>query len=524
MPRGRTSMRKIREVLRQSWVLGLSHRQVERSVRVAHGTVVNYLRRATVAGLTWEEVEGLDDGELERRLFPSSCGAPVRGKPEPEWRGIQKELKRKGVTLSLLWQEYREGEPEGYGYSRFCQLFRAWQGRVDVALRQDYRAGEKLLVDYAGQTVPIVDRETGEVEEAQIFVAVLGASSYTYAEATASQTLADWIGSHVQCLEFLGGVPELVVPDNLKSAVSKPCRYDPEINRTYADLAEHYGVAVVPARAGKPRDKAKAESGVLQVTRWILARLRDETFFSLRQLNTRIAELLVELNDRPLKGLGQSRRELYEQLDRPALKPLPASRYVLAEWKKVRVGPDYHVELAGHYYSVPYQLVRQQLDLRACSATVEVFHRGKRVAAHARTGRRGRHTTVAAHMPKAHQAYLDWTPKRLVDWGRKTGRSTAAVVEAILVSRPHPQQGFRACLGLLRLGERYGAERLEAACRRAQAIGSCSYQSVKSILQAGLDRQPLAEPAPELAPVAHRNVRGAEYYQDTGDAEEGQPC
>jgi transposase len=306
--------------------------------------------------------------------------------------------------------------------------------------------------------------------------------------------------------------------------VTKPCRYDPELNRSYAELAEHYGVAVVPARVRKPRDKAKVENAVLQVSRWILARLRKETFFSLRQLNGRIGELLAELNDRPLRELGLSRRELYAQVDRPALRPLPASGYVLSEWRKVRVGPDYHVEFAGHYYSVPYQLIQKQLDLRATQKTVEVFDRGKRVAAHPRDGHRGRHTTLPTHMPKAHQAYLEWTPTRLVAWARKAGGSTQAVVEAILESRPHPQQGFRACLGLLRLGERYGAERLEAACRRARAIASCSYQSVKSILEAGLDRQPLPEPAAELRPIEHENVRGADYYRGERHEPEERPC
>lgn len=524
MPRERTSMRKIREVLRLKWELGLSHRQVQRAARVGLGTVSDYLLRAQVAGLTWEQVKELSDGELERRLFPSACGSSARGKPEPDWQAIQKELKVKGVTLSLLWQEYREREGEGYGYSRFCERFRAWQQKLDVVLRQDYRAGERLLVDYAGQTLSIVNRSTGEVSEAQIFVAALGASNYIYAEATASQTLPDWIGSHVRCFEHLGGVTELVVIDNLKSGVKKPCRYDPELNRTYAELADHYGVAVLPARVKKPRDKAKVENAVLQVTRWILARLRNETFFSLRELNARIRELLVELNGRPLKGLGLSRRELFEQVDRPALAPLPVSAYVPSQWKKVRVGPDYHVEFEGHYYSVPHQLVKKQLDLRVTRGTVEVLDRGKRVAAHRRSGQRGRHTTLADHMPKAHQAHLEWTPTRLVAWARKTGRSTQAVVEAILQSRPHPQQGFRACLGVMRLGERYGDERLEAACCRALAIDGCSYQSVKSILKAGLDRQPLPEPAPELQPIAHRNVRGADYYRQPRDEQEERPC
>jgi len=523
MPRVRTSMRKIREVLRLKWKLGLSHRQVRRSVRLGHGTVCDYLLRAKREGLVWDQVDGLSDAELEGRLFPPAPPRQGLGpRALPDWAKVRGELMKKGVTLSLLWQEYRERHPDGYGRSRFCQLYRIWEGRLDVCLRQDYKAGEMLFVDYAGQTVEVVNPASGEVREAQIFVAVLGASNYSYAEATWSQDLEDWIGSHVRTFEAVGGVSELVIPDNLKSGVTSPCRYEPDVNRTYEELARHYGVAVLPARVKKPRDKAKVESGVLQVERWILARLRNETFFSLRELNASIAKLLVELNDRPLKVLGISRRELYEQVDRPALRPLPSQPYEPSEWKKVRVAPDYHVEFEGHYYSVPYQLVKKQLDLRATARTVEVLDQGKRVAAHRRNPSRGRHTTVTEHMPKAHQAYLEWTPTRLIRWAGKTGRSTAELVETIMLSRSHPQQGFRACLGLMRLGETYGAERLEAACRRALAIRGLSYKSVKSILKNGLDSEPLPEPI-ETAPIQHDNVRGAGYYR-AESSEEMPPC
>ena len=515
-------MRKIREVVRLSEVLGLSQRQVGRSVRLGQSTVWDYLVRYRVSGLSWEQVEGLDDEALEKQLFPSECGAAERNRSLPDWSEMHQELKRKGVTLSLLWQEYREDRPDGYGYSRFCDLYREWRKGLDLSLRQDYIGGEKLLVDYAGQTVPVVDRQSGEVREAQIFVAVLGASSLTYAEATWSQGLEDWITSHIHTFEAIGGVVELVVPDNLKSGVSKPDWYEPDVNPTYAEMAEHYGVAVLPARVRRPRDKAKAENGVLQVERWILARLRHQTFFSLRELNEAIAALLVELNARPLKILGVSRRELFERVDRPALRPLPASRYAIGHWKKVRVAPDYHVELEGHYYSVPYQLVKEQLDLRYTAKTVEVFRKARRVAAHCRGHRRGKHTTLREHMPKAHQKYLEWTPIRLVQWARKTGPSTAKLVEGILKGKPHPQQGFRACLGVMRLGKSYGADRLEAACLRSLALESYSYRSVKSILKQGLDRQPLergeSEPIPE-----HTNVRGAKYYQGV-DGEEVSPC
>lgn len=512
MPRVRTSMRKIREVLRLKWQLGLSHRQVQRSVQIGHGTVSDYLSRARQAGLSWPRVAELSDAELEERLYPR---AQPRSVPRaiPDWSVVHGELKRKGVTLSLLWQEYRERHPDGYGRSRFCQLYRQWSGRLEVCLRQSYKGGEMLFVDYAGQTVEVIDRTSGEARTAQVFVAVLGASNYTYAEATWSQDLEDWIGSHVRTCEALGGVSELVVPDNLKSGVTSPCRYEPEVNRTYAEWAAHYGVAVVPARVRKPRDKAKVENGVLQVERWILARLRHQRFFSLRELNQAIAQLLVDLNDRPLKVLGLSRRELFEQVDRPALGPLPRQPYELCEWKKVRVAPDYHVEFERHYYSVPYQLIQKQLDLRATARTVEVFDRGRRVAAHRRSQCQHQHTTLPEHMPKAHQAYVEWTPPRLVQWAAKTGESTAQLVEAILRRRSHPQQGFRSCLGLMRLGQSYGAERLEAACGRALAIRGLSYKSVKSILQSGLDRQPLPRSTEEGVPVEHSNVRGAGYYR-----------
>jgi len=379
-------------------------------------------------------------------------------------------------------------------------------------MRQDHRAGEKLFVDYAGQTVPIVDRHTGEVSEAQIFVAVLGASNYTYAEATRTQSLPDWIGSHVRAFRYFGSVPAIVVPDNIKSGVHLAHRYEPEINATYAEMARHYGVAVVPTRSARPRDKAKVEAGVLVVERWILARLRNRSFFSLAELNGAIVELLEDLNGRPFKKLPGTRRALFEALDRPAMQLLPASAYEYAEWKKVRVNIDYHVAVDKHYYSVPYQLVKQELEARTTANTVELLHKGKRVASHRRSRRVGGHTTVTAHMPKAHRDYAEWTPERLVRWAGETGAMTAKLVETLLTSRPHPQHGFRACLGILRLGKRYGAARLEAACRRALVIGACSYKSVESILKNGLDKKPLPATPIESPAIEHDNLRGADYY------------
>jgi len=431
----------------------------------------------------------------------------------PDWAVVHQELKRKGVTLSLLWQEYKAQTPDGFQYSWFCQAYRVWAAKLDVVMRQSHRAGEKLFIDYAGQTLPIVDSQTGEVHESQLFLAVLGASNYTYAEVTRSQSLPDWIASHVRAFRAFGGVPEILVPDNLKAAVQRAHRYEPEINRTYAELAHHYGAAIIPARAAKPRDKAKAEVGVQVAERWILARLRNTTFFSLPQANEAIAVLLRDLNNRPFKKLPGSRRSLFESLDRPALRPLPSQPYEYAEWRRARVNIDYHIEVERHYYSVPYTLVKQQVDVRLTSQVVEVLFKGKRVASHRRSHFQGRHTTVSAHMPKAHQQYAEWTPKRLIQWAAASGAATSRVVETILESRPHPQQGFRSCLGIMRLGKRYGDERLEAACRRALKIGACSYKSIESILKQGLDQTPLPHPARANTPVKHDNIRGPEYYQ-----------
>ena len=505
-------MRKIREVLRLKWAAGMSNRRIAASCGVSRPTVSEYLRRAESAGLSWPLPADASDARLERLLFPPPPDLPASARGVPDFAEVHRQLKRKGVTLFLLWQEYRAACPDGYQYSWFCERYGVWRGKLDVVMRQDHRAGEKLFVDYAGQTVGVIDRTTGELRQAQVFVAVLGASNYTYAEATWTQGLPDWIGAHVRAFEFIGGAPELVVPDNLRSGVRKAHRYEPDINPTYQEMASHYGVAVLPARVRKPRDKAKVEVGVQVVERWILARLRHRRMFSLGELNEAIGECLERLNARPFKKLPGSRRELFETLDRPAMHPLPARPYEYAEWKKVRVNIDYHVEIERHYYSVPYRLIKHELDARVTAATVEVPHKGRRVASHVRSPRRGGHTTVPEHMPRAHRAYAQWTPQRLVRWARKTGPSTAALIEHILASRVHPQQGFRSCLGIMRLGRRYGDQRLEAACRRALAIGTHAYKSVASILKNGLDRKPLPPSAPDMPAIEHDNLRGPDYY------------
>ncbi|AMV70857.1 IS21-like element ISPsy14 family transposase [Desulfuromonas carbonis] len=507
-------MRKIKDVLRLHYEAGLTQRAIARSVGTSHTTVGEFLRRAAHAGLSWPLPENLDETRLEQLLFPPAPVIPADQRPMPDWATIHQELKRKGVTLGLLWEEYQNSHPEGYRYSRFCDLYREWSGKLRLSMRQVHKAGEKLFVDYTGQTLPIVDRRTGEIREAQLFVAALGASSQTFAEATWTQGLPDWIGSHVRAFSFYGGVPEIVVPDNLKSAVSKPCRYEPDINPTYAELAAHYGCAVIPARVRKPKDKAKVEAAVLVAERFILARLRNRTFFSLAEANAAIRELVEHLNRRPFKKLPGCRQQLFDTLERPALNPLPATPYTFAEWRHARVNIDYHAEVDHHYYSVPYVLVKQQLDVRLTATTVEFLHKGQRVASHVRSSERGRHTTLGEHMPKSHREYAEWTPQRLVSWAAKTGPHTAALAEKILASRAHPQQGYRSVLGLIRLAKTYTPERLEAACQRALATNACRLKSVASILKTGLDRQSLPESTESQLSLlpSHDNIRGAGYY------------
>ena len=507
----RLSVRKIREVLRLS-AKGLTHREIGRSLSISHNTAAEYLRRAAKAGIDAAMVDGLDDVALNERLFPTPPPSTAK-RPLPEWAVVGKELKRKGVTLQLLWVEYKADHPDGYEYTQFVKRFRDWQSTVDVVMRHEHKAGEKGFVDYAGQTVPIIDRTTGEIREAQIFVGALGASNHTYVEATETQSLSDWIGSHVRMYAYWGGVPYITVPDNLRAGVRHASFYEPDLNPTYLELARHYGTTVIPTRVAKPRDKAKVETAVQIVERWILAPLRNHTFLSLAELNAAIAPLREQLADRRFQKLEGSRRTLFEALDRPALLPLPATPYSFAEWRKARANIDYHVDVDRHYYSVPYTLARQPVEVRLTSTAVEIFHAGRRVTAHARSHRKGGYTTKPEHRPKAHQKHLEWSPSRLIRWGESIGASAGALVHKILESRPHPEQGYRACLGLMSLAKKYSPERLEAACFRALRSGAHSYRSVKSILEHGLDRVPL-DPQVELSlPAEHENVRGAAYYR-----------
>jgi transposase len=506
-------MHKIATVLRLAG-LGLSQRQIALSCQIGQATVSDYLSLAEQAGLRWPEVGDWDEVRLRAALSPPPPPAATwRKAAEPDFAAMRREMQtHKHLTLQLLWQEYREQQPEGYAYSRYCGLYRAWLRRQDVVLRHEHRAGEKAFVDYAGDTLPVWDSGTGAVQAAAVFVAVLGASNYTFAEATWTQGLADWIGSHLRAFEFFGGVPEIVVPDNLKSGVTKPCRYEPDLNRTYEEMAAHYGVAVIPARRRKPRDKAKVEAGVLVVERWIMAALRKHKFFSLGAANEAIAELLVRLNDRPFRKAEGTRRSLFEALDKPALHPLPAERYQYGDWTTAGVNIDYHVVLDGHFYSVPYRLVQEPVELRASTATVEIFHQGVRVASHARSSLKNKASTSEEHRPKSHQRHLQWTPSRLVEWGQTVGPLTAELLERILACKRHPEQGFRSCLGIIRLGDKYGKPRVEAAARRALAHRTYSYKSMESILKHQLDTLP--EPAAEETrpPLDHPNLRGAEYF------------
>ncbi|MGA7450601.1 MAG: IS21 family transposase [Rhodoplanes sp.] len=512
MPGQRLPMRKIRDVLRLT-AAGMSSREIAASLVVGATTVVDCLQRARAAGVSWPLLDDLSDEALEARLFPASTAlAEIRARrPQPHWPTIHRELRRPGVTLQLVWEEHRAAHPEGYGYSRFCELYRAWEGRLSPTMRQTHVAGERLFVDYAGTTLDVIDASTGEAMPAQLFVAALGASNYTYAEATWTQGLADWIGSHTRTFAFFDGVSAMVVSDNLKSGITKACFYEPAVNRTYAEMAAHYDTAVVPARPNKPRDKAKVEVAVQVATRWIIAKLRNRRFFSLGELNAAIAELVTALNNRVTRHLGASRRALFDDLERSALKKLPAEPYAYAEWKECRAGLDYHVEIEKHYYSVPHALLRETMWARITARTIEVFHRGKRVAAHVRSSSNRQHTTVREHMPSSHQRYADWTPERIQRQANEIGPKTSALVEIILRERTHPEQGFRACIGILRHAKSFGRERLEAACDRALEIGARSYTSVTSILKTNLDRKRPA-PATDGPAIAHTNIRGSRYF------------
>ena len=505
------TMRHIRYLIRLHHE-GVGAREIGRTLGLARSTVQDNLARVRAAGLAWPLPPELTDEFLEQRLFArTGVKAGARRRAEPDWPALAREMKRPGVTLTILWEEYRQAQPDGYGYSRFCDLYREFERRLSPVMRQHHVAGDKVFVDYSGKKVPIIDPQTGVVREAEIFVGVLGASSYTYAEATWTQSLPDWIGAHVGLFRFLGGVPRLVVPDNLKSGVHKASFYDPEINRSYAMMAAHYEVGILPTRPRKPKDKAKVEAGVRFAQSYILGRLRHRTFFSLAECNAAIRVALEAMNGRVMRRVGVSRRDLFERVERPALRDLPATDYEFAEWRLARVGLDYHVEVAGFFYSVPHALVRAQVDVRSTARTIEVFHRGQRVAVHQRRYGGPRHGTDRDHMPSAHRRYAEWSPERFRRWARTIGPHTEGLVAAILAHRPHPEQGFRTCLGVLRLYRGLEPARAEAVSAHALSIGALAYKSIAAILTHNRDRA--RSGAPEGAVVlTHPNVRGPGYF------------
>ena len=514
MPAPRNSMRHIKDVLRLRFHAGLSIRQIRASTGVSVGAIQKLLKEAERLEIAvWPLPKGLDDAELERRLYPSSRPTQSRRFAQPDWRAAHLELKRKGMTKQLLWEEYCVANPErAYSYSQFCERYRQWVKKQRRSMRQTHRAGEKAFIDYAGSTIPVVDNRTGEIMfDAAIFVAVLGASNYTYAEATRSQKLPDWLQSHVRLFEFLGGVPEAVVPDNLRSAISKACRYDPETNPSYQQLAEHYAVAVLPARPYKPKDKSKAENGVLVVLRWIIMRLRHHTFFSLGELNQCIRELLIDLNARAFKQLPGNRKAAFERLDKPALRALPRQPYHYIDIKKVRVNIDYHVQYNDHHYSVPHQYVGEKLEVHASDATLHVYFRGTLVATHLKSRGFGQ-TTEAAHMPERHAKHLQWTPTRLLQWAATIGPDTRQWVDAQLKIKEHPEQGYRICLGLLSLSKDYPACRLNNACRLANAEGLMRLKQIKSVLKSNRDQLQAQLDLDSTLPQSHENVRGAASF------------
>jgi transposase len=507
------SMRKILDILRLHYAEGLSNRAIASSVVISAGTVSYYLSRARVAGISWPLVSDLTEEGLYELLFPKAVDTKQSQRPLPDLAWIHKELKRKGVTLLLLWYDYRSQHPNGYSYSQYCEHYRRFTGKLKPSMRLTHLAGEKLFVDYSGLTVAWIDKETGAVQNAEVFVAVLGASNYTYVEAAPSQGLRHWISAHVRAFEFFGGVSTCLVPDNLLSGVTKAHLYDPDTNATYQEMANHYNTAVIPARVRAPKDKAKVEVGVQGIQRWILAPLRDHTFFNVAEINEAIAPLLKAYNEKPFQQLSGSRSSQFMEIDKPALKPLPAERYQFAQWKKVKAGIDYHISIEKHHYSIPWRHLGEVIDARISDRTIECFLKGTRIALHQRAFKPG-HTTTHEHMPKAHQDYAQWTPERLHEWALKIGVNTARLIDEVIGLYKVPQQGYRSCLGILRLSKQYGAERLENAAIRALHIGATRYKNVESILKNGLDKQPLPASTITTASITipHENVRGSSYY------------
>lgn len=500
----------VREALRLKFEHKKSHREIGKVLNISKNTVTTYVSRIGAAGInSIGQVNELSDEKLKDIIFPSKSEKKY---PPVNFDYYHKELKRPYVTLRLLWEEEIEKNPNFYSYSHLSLLYKAWRGTLDISMRQTHKAGEKAFIDYAGTTLPITDKKTGEIKEAQLFLSTLGASSYTYAEVTWSQSTRDFVASNINAFEYFEGVPEILVPDNLKTGVQSPCRYEPVINKTYREMAKHYGAVVIPARVRKPKDKAKVEGGVLIASRWILAALRNRTFFSLEEANEAIWDLLEKYNSKSFQKMDGSRKSEFEEVEKQELKELPTTRFVVAEWKKVKANIDYHIEIEGCYYSIPYKMRGQKFDARYTDSTVEIFSEGKRITSHRRLYKKGSHSTHPEHMPQGHRESLEWPPSRIINWGRSIGSCTALMVTRIMEQREHPEQGFRSCLGIIRLEKKYSPERLENACKRALKIGGISFASVKSILEKELDHQEveLVEDSPQ---IDHENIRGGDYYQ-----------
>jgi transposase len=511
MPQERLTMRKIKEILRLKYEAGLSNRAIAGACNISNSTVGEYLRRAEAAGIGWPVGE-LSEDELYEKLFGEPTPAPEKARPLPDWEEVRKELRKKGVTLRLIWVEYIEKYPDGYKHSQFEEYYRRWKKtHGEPSMRNTHVGGERMQVDYAGLKMALVHPETGEVSQVPVFVAILPASNYTYAEAQSSANQCNWNNGHVRAIEFFGGVVRIVVPDNLKTGITKPNYYEPDINPAYQALAEHYQFAVLPARIKKPKDKGKVENGVQNVERWVIAPLRNRTFFSLAALNQAIRERLEVLNNKVMLAVGRSRRQEFEDIDRPALRPIPEKPYEYSARKIARVNLDYHVEFEKHFYSVPHTLLHQEVDIHATEHMLEVFHKGKSVAIHPRSLHPGRFSTLAAHMPPNHQFVDQVNAQQLLHWAESIGPHTQAFLKAMLHSRPFPEQAYRSCLGILSLAKKHPHAHLEQACQAALEAKTFAYKAVKDELD-WLAKQPAAPVAPETLP-AHANIRGHDYYQ-----------
>jgi transposase len=513
--KGKISMKKIKEIFRLHYKQKLSNRGIAKACDISPTTVSDYLKRASDANIGFDDIEPLDEESIVALLYPEEKKDPAKEKLDFNY--IHEQLKKKGVTRQLLWEEYKEDNPIGYKRSQFFKLYQDWAKSLSPVMRMTHKAGEKMFVDFSGDKPYYIDPLTGEMVYAELFVAVLGASSYTFAIAVRSQNLEEWIRAHIEAFEYFGGCPEIIVPDNLKSGVKRACYYDPELNPTYAEMIEYYTIAAIPTRPYKPRDKAKVENGVLNAQRRILAAIRNITFFNLPDLNKGIREALEDFNRRQMQVIQKSRYELFIEIDKPALKPLPPQRFTLCTWKKAKVNIDYHIDIENSYYSVPYKFLHKQVEAKYNDLVVQIYYKGKRIASHPRSDEKGKFITDEAHRPPSHAGYLEWTPERIKRWGKSIGEHTESMMEKIMESRRHVEQGYRTCLGILRLSKRYSPQRLENACKRALLIGGISYRSVRSILETNLDSVKDVEQESEGSSIIHENIRGRGYYKEKGN-------